>query len=228
MKYELVIFDADETLLDFEKSEEYAFEKAMKKFNIDYDKENHLKNYVEINKAVWGEFEKELITAEALKVERFKRLFNKLKMNLDPVEANREYMESLCTACFILDGAVDVLEELHGKVKLALITNGLSKVQDGRIRKSHIAKYFDAIVISEEAGVAKPNPKIFEYTLKELGHDNKETVLMVGDSLSSDIKGGVNFGIDTCWYNPKGVENNSGIVPTYKVKVLSEVINIIK
>lgn len=227
MNYELVIFDADETLLDFEKAEEFAFEKAMKHFNIQYDRENHLKNYHEINKAVWSEFEKELITAEDLKVERFKRLFHRLNIDLDPVEVNNQYMNNLCSACFILDGAIEILEELHGKVKLALITNGLLKVQDGRIRKSHIAKYFEAIVISEEAGVAKPNPKIFEYTLKELGHTNKGTVLMIGDSLNSDIKGGVNFGIDTCWFNPKKLENNSGLKPTYEIKELNELVNLI-
>lgn len=227
MKYELIIFDADETLLDFEKAEEFAFEKAMKHFNIDYDREYHLKNYHGINKAVWSEFEKELISAEALKVERFKRLFRKLNIKLDPVEVNDLYMNNLCSACFILNGAIEILEELYGKVKLALITNGLLKVQEGRIRKSHIAKYFEAIVISEEAGVAKPNPKIFEYTLKELGHINKDKVLMVGDSLNSDIKGGINFGIDTCWFNPKGVENNLGLKPTYEIKELNELINLV-
>jgi len=227
MKYEFIIFDADETLLDFSKAEEYAFRNTMKYFNKEYDTEYHFNTYKEINKNIWSEFEKELITAEELKEERFRRLFNKLNMNLNPKEVNIKYIDNLCQGCFILDGALDLLKDLKGKFKLILITNGLTIVQDARIRKSKIGEFFDAVVISEEVGVAKPNSGIFEFALKKVGHCNKETALMVGDSLSSDIKGGVNFGIDTCWFNPKQIENTTEIKPVYEIHSLNQLKDIL-
>lgn len=226
-KYELIIFDADETLLDFEKAEKYAFEKTMRHFNINYDEEYHLKEYKKFNKQVWDEFEKELISAEELKVERFKRLFREISISLDCKEANDKYTSALCEASFLLDGAEDILEELSKKYKLALITNGLLVVQNARIRQSHIAKYFETVVISEEAGVAKPNPGIFQYTFDKIGHENKNTALIVGDSLNSDIKGGTNFGIDTCWFNPKGMKGMTGLHPTYEIRRLDELKDIL-
>ncbi|PRR70867.1 YjjG family noncanonical pyrimidine nucleotidase [Clostridium thermopalmarium] len=227
-KYELIIFDADETLLDFESAEKYAFEKAMEELGINYDKEYHLKEYRKFNRQVWHELEEGLISPNELKLERFNRLFKKLDLKLDPKEANEKYTNALCEASFLLDGAEEILQALSGKYKLALITNGLLKVQNARIRQSNIAKYFHVIVISEEAGVAKPNPGIFKYTLEKIGHKNKDTVLMVGDSLNSDIKGGANFGIDTCWFNPKGLNGKSGLHPTYEIKTLGELKKILQ
>lgn len=227
MKYKFIIFDADETLLDFSKAEEFAFKKTMGHFNRDYETEYHFNTYKEINKNIWGEFEKELITAEELKEERFRRLFHKMNMNLDPKEVNIKYIDNLCQGCFILDGALELLNDLKGKFKLVLITNGLTTVQDARIRKSQIGEFFDAVVISEEVGVAKPNPGIFEFAFKKAGHNNKESALMVGDSLTSDIRGGVNFGIDTCWYNPKHLENTTEIKPVYEIHKLNQLKDIL-
>ncbi|KOA18336.1 pyrimidine 5'-nucleotidase YjjG [Clostridium homopropionicum DSM 5847] len=227
MKYKLIIFDADETLLDFSKAEEYAFKNTMEYFNKEYETEYHFNTYKEINKNIWGEFEKELITAEELKEERFRRLFNKLNMNLDTKEVNGKYIDNLCQGCFILDGALELLNDLKGKFKLVLITNGLTTVQDARIRRSQIGEFFDSVVISEEVGVAKPNPGIFEFAFKKAGHNNKETALIVGDSLTSDIKGGANFGIDTCWFNPKHLENTTEIKPVYEIHSLNQLKDIL-
>ncbi|MGY0374392.1 YjjG family noncanonical pyrimidine nucleotidase [Clostridium sp. JNZ J1-5] len=227
MKYELIIFDADETLLDFKRAEEDAFENTMAYFNLDYSRENYLEAYREINEAVWDEFEKELISAEDLKVERFKRFFKAVNLDLDPKKANELYMDKLCKSCFVLDGAVDILRELQGNFKLALVTNGLVDVQDVRIRQSEIAKFFHTIVISEEIGVAKPNPEIFKYTFKKVGHMHKETALVVGDSLKSDIKCGISFGIDTCWFNPKRLQNDTDIKPVYEINSLEQLKDIV-
>ena len=99
------------------------------------------------------------------------------------------------------------------------------KLQEKRIKQSPIAKYFNDIVISENVGVSKPNPGIFEYALNNMDNINKNEILMIGDSLSSDIKGGINFNIDTCWYNPNNLENNTDIIPTYVVSSLNELKN---
>lgn len=217
MKYEVIIFDADETLFDFKRSEKEAFKKAMISQGIEYDENYHLKIYHEINTAIWKEFEQGLITQERLKVDRFKRLSDKLDIELDAEKMAEQYMEYLSDASFLYDDAIELLESLKDKYKLVIITNGLTKVQDKRIRKSIAAKYFDDIVISEEVSISKPNAEIFHHALERINYQDKSKVLMVGDSLTSDIKGGINAGIDTCWYNPHKIKNAMGIEPTYEV-----------
>ncbi|GAA0722484.1 YjjG family noncanonical pyrimidine nucleotidase [Clostridium malenominatum] len=228
MKYEIIIFDADETLFDFKKSEREAFKNTMLQFNIEYDENHHLKIYKDINTAIWQEFEDGLITQKELKVERFKRLSDKLNAGFDEVEFSKTYMKHLSYGSFLYDDTVDLVENLHKDYKLSIITNGLTDVQENRIRKSTIAKYFEDIVISEEVEVSKPDPKIFELALKNIKHTDKSKVLMVGDSLTSDIQGGINFGIDTCWFNPNKIVNKIGIKPTYEIFNLLELNDILK
>jgi len=227
MKYEIIIFDADETLFDFKRSERDAFKNTMLEFNIDYDENYHLKVYSEINAAIWKELEIGLITQEKLKIERFKRLSDSLKTELNEVEFAKSYMKHLSFASFLYDNSIDIVENLHKDYRLIIITNGLKDVQDKRIRKSIIAKYFEDIVISEEICVSKPDPKIFEHALSNINHTDKSKVLIVGDSLTSDIQGGINFGIDTCWFNPNKIINKLGINPTYEISNLMELNDIL-
>lgn len=222
MKYEVILFDADETLFDFKKSEREAFKNTMLNFNIEYDENYHLKIYKEINTGIWKEFEQGLITQEKLKTERFKRLSDKLNISFDEINFAKSYMEHLADASFLFDDSMDLIENLNKSYKLSIVTNGLTSVQDKRIRQSNIAKYFDAIIISEEILISKPDPKIFEHTLKHMNFFDKSKVLMVGDSLTSDIQGGINFGIDTCWYNPNKVKNETSIKPTYEISSFDE------
>lgn len=227
MKYKVLLFDADETLFDFKKSESIALELAISDFEIPYDPKHHLKIYESINSAIWKEFEEGKITQNTLKVERFKRLSQELGIDFDPHRFSERYMYHLAEASFLLDDAVPLLEKLHGKFKLVIVTNGLAYVQNRRIGKSSIADYFSHIVISEEVGIAKPDPKIFEHTLKLIDHVDKSEVLMIGDSLTSDIKGGINFGVDTCWYNPKKLSNTSSVKPTYEINDLLALLDIL-
>lgn len=227
MKYEVIIFDADETLFDFEKSEREALKNTMIEFGIEYDENHHLKIYKELNTAIWKELEDGFITQEKLKVERFKRLSNRLDVEFNEEEFAKLYMKNLSLASFLYDDSRDLVESLHKDYRLIIITNGLTEVQSNRIRKSTIAKYFDSVVISEEVKVSKPNPKIFQYALNNLNYSDKSKVLMVGDSLTSDIQGGINFGIDTCWYNPNKIVKRTEIKPTYEISNLMELKNII-
>jgi 2-haloacid dehalogenase len=228
MKYELIIFDADETLFDFIKSERVALEKTIEEFNIEYDENHHLKIYSEINKAIWKEFESGQITQHKLKVERFKRLSSALNIAFDENEFSKAYMRHLGQASFLFDDSIDLIESLHKTHRLSIITNGLTDVQTYRIKKSLIANFFEDIVISEEVHVAKPDPKIFEIALNNLNYSDKNKVLMVGDSLTSDIKGGANFGIDTCWYNPGKLPNTTDLHPTYEIFDLLELKQIVQ
>ncbi|EPY2277133.1 YjjG family noncanonical pyrimidine nucleotidase [Clostridium sporogenes] len=228
MKYEIIIFDADETLFDFKKSEKDAFKNAMLEFNIKYNEKHHLKVYKDINTVIWKELENGLITQEELKVERFKRLSYKLNIKFNEYDFAKSYMKHLSHASFLYDDSINLIENLHKNYRLSIVTNGLKDVQNNRIRKSIIGKYFEDIVISEEVQVSKPNPKIFEHALNNMKHTDKSNVLMVGDSLTSDIQGGINLGIDTCWFNPNKIVNETEIKPTYEIFNLMELKNILK
>lgn len=222
MKYEVIIFDADETLFDFKKSEREAFKNAMLEIDIPYDEEYHLNIYQSINTAIWKEFEEGLITQEKLKIERFRRLSSKLNIEFDAAQFAQSYMKHLANGSFLLEDSEAVVKTLYPDYILSIVTNGLTSVQEKRIRKSVIAKYFKDIVISEEIGVSKPNPAIFEHTLKNINYTDKSKILMIGDSLTSDIQGGINFEIDTCWYNPNNLVNKTGIKPTYEISNLND------
>lgn len=222
MKYDIIIFDADETLFDFKKSEKDAFKNTMLEFNIKYDENYHFKIYKDINTAIWRDLENGLITQKKLKVERFKRLSDALNAGFDEVEFSKSYMKHLSYASFLYDDSLALIESLSKDYRLSIITNGLKDVQNNRIRKSIIGKYFEDIVISEEVEVSKPDPKIFEHALNNLQYTDKSKVLMIGDSLTSDIQGGIDFGIDTCWFNPNKIVNRTEINPTYEISNLMD------
>ena len=221
MKYEVILFDADETLFDFHRSEKHAFEKTMRAFDFPYDESLHLKVYHDVNTAIWKEFEEGRISQQVLKTERFRRLAERLQAAYVPEAFAESYEKHLGNACFLFDGSAELVECLHAEYRLAIVTNGLKSVQENRISKSPIARFFDAIVISEAAGVSKPDPRIFELALRRLGHSDRRTVLMVGDSLTSDIQGGINSGIDTCWYNPGRLEAGNEVKPTFEIATLN-------
>ena len=227
MKYEVILFDADETLFDFKKSEKQAFENSISEFNMDYDENYHLKVYEEINRNIWLEFEQGLITQKKLKVERFKRLSEKLNTPFDPEEFSNAYIKHLANASFLYEDSIELIKELSKNYRLAIVTNGLKDVQSKRIGQSIIAEYFETMVISEEVQVSKPNPEIFEITLNRLNFNDKSKVLMIGDSLTSDIKGGINFEIDTCWVNLNKANNSTSIKPTYEISNLMDIIKIL-
>jgi len=224
MKYEVILFDADETLFDFHHSERHAFAQTMRSFGFEYDEVHHLQAYQAINAAIWKEFEEGRITQQVLKVERFCRYAAHIHASFDPTDFAHAYEGNLGNACFLLAGSAEVIGELYGKHRMAIITNGLKRVQEMRIAKSPIASYFEAIVISEAVGVSKPDPAIFNLTLAQLHHADRKTTLMVGDSLTSDILGGIRAGLDTCWYNPAGLPGRSDIRPTHEIRTLSELL----
>jgi putative hydrolase of the HAD superfamily len=136
-------------------------------------------------------------------------------------------MHHLSYASFVFPEAEKLMEKLQGKYKMAIITNGLTQVQTRRIRNAPLADYFQEVVISEEIGISKPSPQIFQYTLDKLGHTDARNVLMIGDSLTSDIKGGEDYGMDTCWFNPGGKENHTSVNPTYEVRRLMDILDIL-
>lgn len=225
MNYEVALFDADGTLFDFHRAEAYALERAFRDLGIDFHA-GAVEEYKNINQEVWQLFERGEISSEELRILRFERFRAKSDIEADAESLSRSYLSWLSRAGFLIDGAVKLIEALSGRVRLAIITNGLKDVQRGRFGRSSIQKHFDAIVISEEVGVQKPDPSIFEFALESIGHTNKRSVLMIGDSLTSDIQGGVNFGIDTCWYNPGNLRAPKSPVPRHVVSTLEQLLPI--
>lgn len=222
MKYELLLFDADETLFDFKMAEKQAFLKALEEYKLNVDKEESLKLYSQINKHIWEEFERGEITADRLRVERFERFSKKVEVDFDAVSFSKAYAKFLGEGAYLFEDSVEVIDYLSKKYKLALVTNGLKDVQKSRISKTPLKDYFQELIISDEIKISKPDPRIFDYALDKLGYKDKSRVLMIGDSLTSDMQGGVNAGIDTCWYNPNHLENKSGLSLTYEIHSLKE------
>ena len=222
MKYQVLLFDADETLFDFKMAENQAFLKALEEYKLDVDKEESFKFYSQINNHIWEEFERGEITADRLRVERFERFSKKIKIDFDAVSFSKAYAKFLGEGAYLFDDSVEVIDYLSKKYKLALVTNGLKDVQKSRISKTPLKDYFQELIISDEIKISKPDPRIFDYALDKLDHMDKSKVLMIGDSLTSDMQGGINAGIDTCWYNPNHLENKSGLNLTYEIHSLNE------
>jgi len=183
------------------------------------------KKYKEINSGIWQDFEKHLISAKDLRVERFRRFVEQENLNINPVEMSEKYLLFLSEGTYLIEGATKVVSAI--KQPKALITNGLTEVQYPRIQNSPLAPYFNHIFISEEIGFPKPEPEIFEFAFKQVEYNNKSSAIIIGDNLSSDIKGGNNFGIDTCWFNIHNLENKTNIIPDYEISNLNEVLEIV-
>lgn len=226
MKYKLVLFDADGTLFDFYTAEREAFEKTFKQFGINENLEQLHKEYEIINMAIWRDFEQKKITSKELRIERFRRFFAKDNLDLDPNVISPIYLKYLSEGTHLMQGAKEIVSFLFGKCELALATNGLADVQNPRFADSDLAKYFQHIFISEEIGHPKPNSEFFEHIFQRLPYI--ESAIIIGDSLTSDIKGGNDFEIDTCWFNPNKCINKSGIIPTFEINDLAELKRIIK
>lgn len=217
-----VLFDLDDTLFDFHKAEKIALTKTLVHFGIDPTEET-LALYSTINAAHWKRLELGEISREEVKVGRYRELFKTIGVECDPVKATAYYESMLAIGHYFMPGAPELLEELYRKYRLYIVSNGTAKVQEGRIGSSGIAKYMDGIFISQILGANKPDKQFFDICFAEIPDFSLSETVIIGDSLSSDIKGGINAGITTVWFNPKGKENDNDIKPDYTIKELSEV-----
>lgn len=217
-----VLFDLDDTLFDFHKAEKIALTKTLVHFGIDPTEET-LALYSTINAAHWKRLELGEISREEVKVGRYRELFETIGVECDPVKATAYYESMLAIGHYFMPGAPELLEELYRKYRLYIVSNGTAKVQEGRIGSSGITKYMDGIFISQILGANKPDKQFFDICFAEIPDFSLSETVIIGDSLSSDIKGGINAGITTVWFNPKGIENDNDIKPDYTIKELSEV-----
>ena len=198
-----MLFDLDHTLMDSDASEALAFERAMRLIGIE-EPQRHMPDYDRINKALWLAVERQEITPADVHIARFEQLIAGAGLVADPLEMGNAFADGMGMFGDLYPGAREMLDAVAGVARLGLVTNGLSDIQRARLERLDIARYFDAIVISGEVGSSKPHAAIFDIAFQQLGMPAKETALMVGDSLSSDIRGGADYGIATCWYNWRG------------------------
>lgn len=224
--YTWLLLDADGTLFDYDRSEATALERTFADVGQAIDGRT-VGIYRSINSSLWRNFEMGRVTPDEIKVQRFEHLFQAIGIAGDPAEFSRAYLRHLAEAADLLDGAEAALQALHGRVGLALITNGLQAVQRSRLMRSGIVSYLEAIIISEEVGFSKPHPGIFDIAFRRMNQPAKAEVLMVGDSPSSDILGGNRYGIDTCWFNPTQRPRPDGMVVDYEISRLEALLEIV-
>ena len=218
--FKILLLDADNTLFDFDKTEHTVLTQLAQNIHYD-DLENFIQTFLKINHQVWGQLEKGEITADKINDARFKELCHQLQIKQSYTKLANRYVDILSQTIFLIDDSLDILEYLYPRYTLLLATNGLSVVQRGRLTKSGLSGYFSSLIISEEIGVSKPNSAFFETGLDKYSYE-KDEVLMIGDSLKSDIAGGINFGIQSCWFNPKKQENETAHQPTFEISHLME------
>ena len=226
--YDLLLMDADGTLFDYERAEQYALTSALRDFGLISGLDSLIQDYQRINAQLWADLEQGKISKDALRTERFHLLFRQHSLTVDAHAFSTCYLDYLAHSSFLIEGAEAICRYLSERATLIIVTNGIQEVQLTRLAGASIKPYIRGIVVSEEVGVGKPEPAIFTYALAQANHSDKARVLMVGDSLSADILGGIRFGIDTCWVNLKGEAGNDAIRPTYEVNDLYALKQIIR
>ena len=222
MRYNWVLFDADETLFSF--NSYLGLTSMLKRYGIDFTPEDY-EAFQAVNKLLWVAYQNNEITANDIQMRRFAKLSAQIGVN--QLQLNQELMAEMAKVSQPLDGVMEMLNTLYGKVKMGIITNGFTELQESRLNNTQTKKFFEMVVVSEQIGVAKPDRKVFDYAFSLMDNLDKTKILMVGDTLASDILGGYNAGIDTCWFNHAKQTNETEIHPTYEITHIRELIDIV-
>jgi len=222
-RYQWLLFDADGTLFDFDRAEVAAFEQAFGLISVTFEP-SYLATYQRINQTLWQAVEREEIKPAIVKLRRFELLLEAIGVDISAVKLSDTYVECLAARAELIEDASEVLQALHGKYRIAILTNGLQAVQRGRLARSVIRDHIADIIISEEIGFVKPAKEFFDIALSRIGNPPIREVLMIGDSWTSDIQGAVQYGIDACWYNPSRKPRPSSPEITREIASLSELV----
>ena len=224
----VILWDIDGTLLDFKKSEYAAIKKCFEIFDLGKCTDEMIGRYSVLNREYWEKLERGEIEKKELLTRRFADFFARENIQTDcAFEFNREYQLLLGETICFCDNSLELLKSLKGRIKQYAVTNGTKVAQDKKLKNSGLNKIFDGVFISEEVGTEKPGKEFFDQVFREIGHYEKKEVMIVGDSLSSDMLGGNNAGIVCCWYNPKKMVNDKKVVIDYEIDNLHRVLDII-
>lgn len=222
MPYSIALFDADNTLLDFTLAERNALCACLSLRDLPTDEET-VSIYSAINDSHWKRLEQGETTRDRLKFQRFEDFFASIGYSGSHIQMARDYEAALGQQTCLVEGALELIRRLYGQCRLYIVTNGITAVQKSRLGGSALAPYLDRCFISEEMGYAKPDKRFFDLVAASIPDFHPRKALVIGDSLSSDIRGGICAGLDTCWYNPKGKLAPDDLPITYRVSHLREV-----
>lgn len=222
MQFRSILIDIDDTLFDFGIAERVAIAKAYRDYGIE-PTEERLARYSAINIAQWEAMERGELTRDQVLLRRHELFFAELGVQIPIQEFEDRYRGYLGVGHYFVEGAEEMLTYLYGKYDLYVASNGVAETQYSRMASAGIGKYFKAVFISETTGSHKPEKAYFDYCFARMEHFEPETTLIIGDSLTSDIKGGLDAGIKTCWFNPKGKKGREDIVPHYEIRDLKEI-----
>ncbi len=222
-----VFIDLDNTILDFNKAERNALAKTLSA--LGYEPKNEiLDRYHDVNLSQWKRLERGEITRRDVKLNRYRILFDEFGIDAKPEDATATYEDFLSQGHFFLDGAEELLKTLSQRYRLYLVSNGTFRVQEGRLQSAGITPLFDGVYVSEKVGAEKPSTQFFNNVFADIGDVDKAASVIIGDSLTSDMRGGINAGIKTVWFNRLGEEPPADIKPDYEVKSLSEIPEILE
>ena len=225
-RYQYLLFDADNTLFDFDAANHNAFAQTCQYCGLTYSEELY-EFYESINRPLWQQLDRGEVTKEFLVVERFRRFLAAMHVEADPAECNRIQLAGLGSSTVLLPHALEVIETLSRTHKLYIVTNAVASVQRSRLANSAIAPYITAAFISEEAGAAKPSRAYFDYVFARIEGITPENCLVIGDSLSSDVQGAINAGLPACWYNLKNDPRPEGMEIDYVIGDLRQLYEIV-
>lgn len=218
---EFLLLDLDDTILDFHKAERIAIGKTIRDFGVE-PTEEVLSRYRAINKYHWECLEKGTMTRNQVLLGRFSMLFEELGVAVDAEKCARQYEKNLAIGHYFLPGAEEAMEQLFGKYRLFLTSNGTASVQKGRMTSANLYRFFEKVFVSQEIGATKPSKEYFDRAFSQVPDFDPAKAMIVGDSLSSDIKGGINAGIKTCWVNPSHAAAPADIQPDYQIEALAQ------
>ena len=226
MPYPYLLFDADNTLFDFDQAERNAHLLLCRAHGLAFSEEGY-QLYHKCNANLWRDFDQGLCTKEYLLVERFRRYLAITGERADPEALNRDHLRALGEGAMLLPGAEELCRVLSRDHRLYLLTNAVASVQKTRFANSAIAPYFQGVFISEEVGVGKPDSAYFDYVFHAVPGLARDNALVIGDSLTSDIQGANNAGLPCCWFNPKGQPRPQGLRIDYEIRALEELYAIV-
>ncbi|TCL55711.1 2-haloacid dehalogenase [Kineothrix alysoides] len=227
-KFEIILWDVDQTLLDFKRSENYAVRYCFGLFGLKVTDEI-VAMYSGINEGFWKRIEKGEITKKEALVERFRAFFSQIGVTgVEPEEFQMHYADALGSVYYYQDDSYELVKQLKGQYRQYLVTNGVTHTQRKKLKLSGLDQLVEDIFVSEEIGVPKPQKEYFDRCFSRIQDFDKEKVIIVGDSLSSDMLGGNNAGLVTCWYNPGGLKNESEVRIDYEIKNLQDIISVLK
>lgn len=224
--YRYLLFDADGTLFDFDKAEAEALRQTLLLHGLPFSSRTR-DLYRDINQNLWQELERGRVDKKTLQTRRFEELFVQTDLKADPVHFNDDYRAALAACSFLLPEAEKTCRQLAKTHQLAIITNGLAATQHQRFNGSPLARLIPDLFISDEIGFEKPHLGFFQHVLASMGIKRTQEALVIGDSLTADIAGGSNAGLDTCWYNPARLPTDPAIVPTYEIASLAELVQLL-